>query len=54
LLSPEFNRENFEFKDEKSEQYFSGIVLGKLSGGYFLFKTEEGIKKVHIKNVIED
>jgi hypothetical protein len=54
LLSPEYNRESFDFKDEKSGKDFSGIVLGKLSGGYFLFKTDDGIKKVHFNNIYED
>jgi len=54
LLSPEYNRETYKFKENKSGEDFEGVVLGKLSAGNFLFKTEDGIKKAHYSNVYED
>lgn len=53
LMSPEFSREEYEFKDKNGNDY-SGIVLAKLAGGFYLFKTIDGVKKIHYDNVYED
>jgi hypothetical protein len=54
LASPEFNRSVFNFHDTKSNKDFEGVVLAKLSGGNYLFKTDEGVKKIHVDNVHEE
>jgi hypothetical protein len=54
LASPEFNRSVFSFHDTKSNKDFEGVVLAKLSGGNYLFKTDEGVKKIHVDNVHEE
>jgi len=53
LNSPEFNRVLLNFKLMSTGEEISGITMAKLSNGNsFLFKTENGLRKINVDDII--
>jgi len=53
LNSPEFNRIELDFRLKSTGEKLSGITMAKMaSGDTFLFKTQDGLRKINVDDII--
>jgi hypothetical protein len=52
LKSIEVDREPIQFKNKNTKEIINGIIMAKLNNGNYIFKTENGMRKFNVKDII--